>query len=69
MQQLFTVRQFAEKVPAFSEPSIRWMVFKSQENGLAESGAILRRGRRVLIDADKFEAWLKSIQPHTGGAR
>lgn len=27
-------------------------------NGLAASGAIIRRGRKVLIDVDKYAEWL-----------
>ncbi|PIX05115.1 MAG: hypothetical protein COZ77_02940 [Gallionellales bacterium CG_4_8_14_3_um_filter_54_18] len=27
-------------------------------NGLAASGAIIRAGRKVLIDVDKYAAWL-----------
>lgn len=27
-------------------------------NGLAESGAIIRRGRKILIDVDRYAAWL-----------
>lgn len=66
---LYTVRQFADTNPAFSESSVRWLVFKAKANGLDESGAILRNGRRVLIDGDKFESWLKSRQAQAGGAR
>jgi len=29
-----------------------------QGNGLGATGAIIRRGRKVLIDVDKYEAWL-----------
>lgn len=29
-------------------------------NGLAKTGAIIRRGRKVLIDVDKYSAWLTS---------
>jgi hypothetical protein len=36
---------------------------KIQGNGLAASGAIIRRGRKVLIDVDKYAEWL------SGGAR
>lgn len=61
-RDLKTVRQFAECNPAFSEASLRWQIAKAKENGLAESGAILRNGRRVLIDADKFFTWLDSRQ-------
>lgn len=61
-RRLNTVRQFAERNPAFSEASLRWKIAKAEENGLAEAGAILRHGRRVLIDADKFFNWLESRQ-------
>ena len=27
-------------------------------NGLGETGAIIRRGRKVLIDVEKYGAWL-----------
>jgi len=64
--KLFTVRQFAESQPAFSEASIRWMVFNCKTNGLDNSGAILRNGRRILIDSEKFSSWLQSRQPQGG---
>ena len=35
-------------------------------NGLAATGAIIRRGRKVLIDVDKYAAWLSG---RTGGAK
>lgn len=63
-RDLRTVRQFAESNPAFSEASLRWQIAKARENGLAQSGAILRNGRRVLIDTDKFFTWLESRQSH-----
>ena len=31
-------------------------------NGLAASGAIIRRGRKVLIDVDKYAAWLSGAE-------
>ena len=31
---------------------------KIQGNGLAAAGAVIRRGRRVLIDIDRYGAWL-----------
>ncbi|MCC7487283.1 MAG: hypothetical protein IT529_20095 [Burkholderiales bacterium] len=52
-----TVRQLSERFPAFSEPSLRWLIFNSQSNGLAQ--ALVRVGRRVLIDEEKFTAWLE----------
>ena len=57
---LFTVSQFVERNPAFTNGGLRWHLFNSDKNGLKESGAIIRLGRRVLIDADKFFVWVYS---------
>lgn len=49
--------------------SIRANIFKSEDrfnsrgelikgNGLAKTGAIIRRGRKILIDIDRYGAWL-----------
>lgn len=38
--------------------AIRANIRDANENGLAASGAICRRGRRVLIDLDRYGAWL-----------
>ena len=64
MPKLYTIRQFAENNPAFSEASLRWQIAMAKKNGLAKSGAILRNGRRILIDPDKFFMWLESNQGH-----
>lgn len=53
-----TVRQFAERNPAFPVAGIRWWIFNEEANGLKASGAILRIGRKVLIDENRFFAWL-----------
>lgn len=55
---VLTVRQMSEKHRAFTEGGLRWQIFHEQTNGLAESGAILRCGRKVLIDEDRYFAWL-----------
>ena len=36
-----------------------------QGNGLAAYGAIIRRGRRVLIDLDRYGAWLAGQAPES----
>jgi len=58
--QHFTVKQFAEKNPAYPEGGLRHLIFHAEKNGLAKSGAILRIGRKVLINADKFFAWVEA---------
>lgn len=39
---------------------------KIKGNGLAEYGAIVRRGRKVLIDVHRYGAWLAGRSPAHG---
>ena len=65
---VFTVAQFAERNPAFSQASLRNLIFKADEregatakisgNGLIEAGALIRIGRKVLIDEERFFDWV-----------
>lgn len=54
-----TVKQFSQKHEAFPEGGMRHRIFHADSNGLAESGAIVRDGRRVLINEDKFFQYLE----------
>lgn len=56
---LLTVKQFSEKHPAFPEGGLRHRIFYAKENGLFVSGALVRNGRRVLIDEGRFFDWLR----------
>lgn len=51
---ILTVRQFSKKHPAWSESSVRYNVFNASKNGLEEAGAIIKDGKRVLIDEEKW---------------
>jgi hypothetical protein len=55
------IRRFVErhKAEGWTEPSVRWLVFKASENGLEDAGAIVRLGRRIFIDEVKFYSWLR----------
>lgn len=53
-----TVKQFSADNPAFPEGGVRWQIFNEKQNGLAESGAVIRMGRKVLIDPGKWHAWV-----------
>lgn len=69
----FTVEEFV-RLPEFSyltQSSLRHLIFNSRPrysasgdviggNGLAEAGAIIRLGRKVLIDSAKFREWTLS---------
>ena len=64
-----TVRQFSKRHAAFTEPSVRNLIFKADPresslgripgNGLIEAGAIVRIGRKVLISEPRFFAWVE----------
>ena len=55
---ILTVKQFTQRHPAFVESGLRHLIFHRKTNGMAESGAIVRNGRRVLINEEKFFEWL-----------
>lgn len=68
-RRLFSVRAFAERNPSFGQPTLRDLIFRANEryaangkkvngNGLIEAGAVLRCGRKVLIDEERFFSWL-----------
>lgn len=71
LPRLATIENTAEVFASAGETpaAIRANIFKSADrfnsrgelitgNGLAAAGAIIRRGRKVLIDLDRYGAWL-----------
>jgi len=54
--EVLTFRQAAERYPAFTESSLRWMRFNGRENGF--DACTIKVGRRVLLDAEAFRRWL-----------
>jgi len=56
-RNLQTVPTLAAAGP-FSEGQIRWFIFCAGSNGLAQADAVVRVGRRVYIDVDKFDSWI-----------
>ncbi|MDO9142359.1 MAG: hypothetical protein Q7U38_18730 [Methylobacter sp.] len=63
---LSTVNQFTEKHHAFTNGGLRSLIFNENSNGLKASGAVIRIGRKVLIDEGKFFAW---IELQNGGSK
>ncbi len=65
-----TVEQFSNDNPCFTPSALRNLIFKADErqstngviagNGLLEVGAIVRVGRKVLINEDRFYQWIES---------
>lgn len=62
-----TVKQFCQRHPAFTQGGLRHEIFNSARNGLKESGAIIRNGRKILINEQKYFARLES--KNQGGAK
>lgn len=67
MPVLLTVNQFTEKHQAFTKGGLRALIFNENTNGIAKAGAVVRIGRKVLIDESKFFAWVES--QNQGGAK
>jgi hypothetical protein len=55
-----TVQQFVNKHTAFNTGGVRSLIFQANTNGLKQSGAIVRIGRKVLIREDLFFSWVES---------
>ena len=55
-----TVNQLCEQHRAFKAGGVRGLIFNETTNGLKQSGAIVRVGRKVLIDESKFFNWIES---------
>ena len=53
---LVTVPQLCRRNPAFTEGGMRWLLFHREANGLKK--AVVRVGRRLLIDEEKFFGWI-----------
>lgn len=73
LPKLSTVKNLPSFFPSagLTVPAIHGQIFKAEDrsdskgrkipgNGLAESGAIIRRGRKVLIDVERYGAWLSN---------
>jgi|CXWL01.1.fsa_nt_gi hypothetical protein len=71
---LLTVRQFSDKHPAFTQGAIRNLIFlaesrKTSRGTIEGNGlniALIRIGRKLLIDEAKFFQWIDEQQ---GGAK
>ena len=76
--RLVTVKQLcALPEYPFSVQFLRYIIFQSETrigsngdvikgNGLKEAGAIIRLGRKILIDLDRFDHWVTSHRDMEG---
>lgn len=73
-RELLTVKQFSRAYPAWTEPALRALIYAARDrtasggrivrgNGLHDAGAVLKCGRRVLLDPQRFLGpWLAGQQ-------
>jgi len=54
--RLLTVDQFSQEYPAFSQGSLRFLIFEAKTNGFDH--VLVRIGRRVLLDETRFHEWV-----------
>ncbi len=75
---LHTVAQFAERFRAFTQAALRSYILNAEDrvssrgiirgNGLAEAGAIVRVGRKVLLSEGRFFLWIAQQQKRARAA-
>jgi len=77
LRSLLTVRQLHEKYPAWSEPALRALILNasSRTNSRGErvcgNGldiAILRCGRKLLLDEERFIEWVAELSKRARAA-
>ncbi|MEI6270567.1 MAG: hypothetical protein WCP01_16950 [Methylococcaceae bacterium] len=56
----FTVPQLSKRHAAFSNGCLRWIIYNAKTNGLEDSGALIRIGRKIIIDEALFLRWVKA---------
>lgn len=65
---LFTVNQFVSLHPWVTRGGLRSQIFHGATNGLSRSGAIIRSGKKILIDAERYIQWLEVTSGSDSGA-
>jgi len=58
-QTYFTVNQLVEVEPALGKGAVRNDLFHRRNNGLEDSGAVIYRGRHILLHRGRYLAWLE----------
>ncbi len=58
--RLATQAELLAASPWLTAGCLDWMLRQRRRNGLAAAGAIVRIGRLIMIDLDRWAAWLDS---------
>ncbi len=57
--QLLSVKQLSQIFPAFSELSLRWIIFNKKTNGAHVFVKKIGK-RKIVIDSLKFKEWVEN---------
>tara|TARA_R110000787_G_scaffold250094_2_gene355682 strand:+ start:597 stop:836 length:240 start_codon:yes stop_codon:yes gene_type:complete len=59
LEDVCTIEEFGHRFPylAFTRERFNHLLRKKNENGIMESGAIVRVGRRYAVRSGQFRAW------------
>lgn len=55
--EYLTVSQMAQRFPAFSQGSIRWLIFNMETNGFSK--VVVKIGRKVVLKLSAFKQFLE----------
>ena len=55
--EYLTVAQMSQRFPAFTQGSIRWLIFNEKDNGFSK--VIRRIGRKVIINLQEFKKYIE----------
>ena len=56
--QFATVKELSKLYPSFSEPTLRYLLYKGEENGINK--CVRRIGKKILFNISDFENWVNS---------
>lgn len=60
LDDVMSVKAFVRRYPDLdqTEKAVRWDIYNAAHNGLAEYGAVIRKGRRTFLVVPKYRDWL-----------
>ncbi|MES2409056.1 MAG: hypothetical protein V4509_02005 [Patescibacteria group bacterium] len=58
------LKKYCEQYPWPSLSTLRWIIWRTEAGLEKQAPFVTRFGKRVLIDADIFQAWLTTKEAH-----
>ena len=58
--KLFSINDFVKLHSWLTKRALENQIFMAKHNGLLKAGAIIKIGRKVLIDLDRYNQWVEN---------